>query len=418
MIQVTESTEIAVYRRQTREMNESLLVSAARQHELAELAGSLNSRLQAAVHARDHFLAVLSHELRNPLAALSSGLHLLKTPVKNTSATENTVLMMERQLKQMVRLVDDLLDVSRIATGKLELHKERVQLAAVIRDAEEGSRPAIEGGEHRLIIVSSPDPIVLDADAIRLSQVLLNLLTNAAKFSERGGLIWLTVKREANEVAVSVRDAGIGISPNQLPHIFEVFLQVDRAWQRAQGGLGIGLSLVKQFVELHGGRVEAKSDGLGKGSEFIVYLPLAVDRRHVVEPLKTKSEPSQSPSRRILVVDDNRDASESLAALLELSGHEVRVADGGEAGVAAEAEFRPKIILMDLGMPRVDGFECARRIRAQPWGAEPFIVALTGWGADDDRQRSNEAGFNRHLVKPVAPAVLMKLIAELPNELP
>ena len=274
MIQVTDATETAIFRRQAVAMNEALLVSATRQHELAEAAESLSARLQAAVQARDHFLAVLSHELRNPLAALSNGLQLLKLAGKDPVAAESSRAMMERQLKQMVRLVDDLLDVSRITTGKLELRKERVDLAAVVRDAVEASRPLIDRGGHELTVTLPPDPVLLDADPTRLAQVFVNLLNNAAKYSEPGGHIRLTAEREGSEVVVCVRDTGIGIPADELPHVFEMFMQVDTAWQRAQGGLGIGLSLVKELVELHGGRVEAHSDGPGKGSEFVVRLPV------------------------------------------------------------------------------------------------------------------------------------------------
>ncbi len=416
MIQVTDATETAVYRRQATAMNEALLVSATRQHELAAGEESLRERLQAAVQRRDHFLAVLSHELRNPLAALSGGLELLKLTGREPVAAERSRAMMERQLKQMVRLVDDLLDVSRITTGKLELRKERVDLVAVLREAVEVSRPLIDHGGHELTITLPPGPVPLDADPVRLAQVFLNLLNNAAKYSERGGHIRLAVTRDGNEVVVSIRDTGIGIPAAHLTRVFEPFVQVDTSWQRAQGGLGIGLSLVKEFVGLHGGRVEAYSDGLGKGSEFVVRLPAVVEPT-AAQPPRSSSEKPHGPHRRILVVDDNRDAAESLAMLLGILGHEVRTAHDGEAGVAA-AEFRPDLILMDLGMPTVDGYEAARRIRAEPWGGETFLVALTGWGADDDRRQTRDAGFDRHLVKPVALDALMKLIAELPTASP
>ena len=416
MIQVTDSTETAIYRRHAMAMNEALLVSAARQHELAAAAESLSVRLQTAVRARDHFLAVLSHELRNPLAALSSGLQLLKLAGKDPVAAERSRDMMERQLNQMVRLVDDLLDVSRIATGKLELRRERVDLASVVRDAVEASRPLIDRQGHELTVTPPADPVLLDADPTRLAQVFLNLLNNAAKYSERGGHIRLSAERDGAEVVVRVRDTGIGIPPAHLPHIFEVFVQVDSAWHRAQGGLGIGLSLVKGFVELHGGRVEAHSDGSGKGSEFVVRLPLA----SAAAPGQALEAAGAAPEqrRRILVVDDNTDAAESLAEMLALMGHEARTAHDGEAGVTAVAEFRPELVLMDLGMPGLNGYEAARRIRAEPWGNEPFLVALTGWGADDDRQRTREAGFDRHLVTPIALDVLTRLIAELRSDLP
>jgi PAS domain S-box-containing protein len=416
MIQVTDITETALFRRQAVAMNESLLVSGTRQHELTNAAELLSVQLRSAVQAREHFIAVMSHELRNPLTAMSTGLELLRQGVQKPAAVEKTQEMMRRQMNQMVRLLDDLLDISRIATGKLELRRQRVELASVLRDAVESSRPLIDGGGHELVVSLPPDPILLDADPIRLAQVFLNLLNNAAKYSEPGGCIRLSAWRDGGEAVVSVRDTGIGIPAADLPRLFEAFVQVDAEWQRAQGGLGIGLSLVKEFVGLHGGRVEADSGGPERGSEFIVRLPVAAEAAVELPPAPTAKP--REPHRRILVVDDNRDAAETLTMLLELIGHEARSAYDGEAGVAAAAEFRPELILMDLGMPKVNGYEAARRIRAEPWGAAPFLVALTGWGADEDRQRTADAGFDRHLVKPVDPAALTRLIAEMPTRSP
>jgi CheY-like chemotaxis protein/two-component sensor histidine kinase len=311
----------------------------------------------------------------------------------------------------MVRLVDDLLDVSRITTGKLELHKQRIELASVVRDAVEASRALIDSRGHILTVTLPPHPILLDADPTRLAQVFLNLLNNAAKYSEPCANIGLTARLDGTEVEVSVQDNGIGIPADTLPYIFDAFVQVDTSWQRTQGGFGIGLSLVKEFVELHGGRVEVRSKGLGQGSEFLVRLPLAVGV--AAEPI-APTENRRGPRRRILVVDDNRDAAESLAMMLKILGHEVRTAHDGEAGVAAAAEHRPNLVLMDLGMPKVDGYEAARRIRAQTWGAELFLVALTGWGGENDRRRTQDSGFDRHLVKPVDAEALTRMIAEMP----
>ena len=415
MIQITDATDTALFRRQSVAMNESLLVSATRQHELTELAELLSTKLQAAVRARDHFLAILSHELRNPLAAFSSGLQLLKLTAGDHVVAEHCREMMERQLKQIVRLVDDLLDVSRIRTGKLELHKERVELASVVRDAVEASRALIDGRGHELTVELPPCPVLLYADPTRLAQVFLNLLNNAAKYSELCRTIRLTARVDGSEVEVSIRDHGIGIPADKLPHIFDAFVQVDTSWQRTQGGMGIGLSLVKEFVELHGGRVEVRSEGLGQGSEFLVRLPLAAEA--AAEPIVAAESP-RGPGRRILVVDDNSDAAEALAMMLRIMGHETRTANDGEAAVTAAAEFQPALILMDLGMPKMDGYEAARRIRAQMSKAELFIVALTGWGAEVDRQRTHEAGFHQHLVKPVNLDALTKLLAELPIKSP
>lgn len=411
MIQVTDVTEIAQFRQQSVAMNEALLMSGTRQHKLTEVAESLSARLQAAVRARDHFLAVLSHELRNPLAAFSSGLQLLKLATEDREVAENSKEMMERQLKQMVRLVDDLLDVSRITTGKLELHKERVELGSVVRDAVEASRAFIDSKGHELTVVVPPGPVVLDADPARLAQVFLNLLNNAAKYSEPCQRIRLTARLDGGEVEVSVQDHGIGIPAAKLPHIFEAFMQVDTSWQRTQGGMGIGLSLVKEFVELHGGKVEAHSLGLRQGSEFLVRLPVAAG--DASEPA-TAAENPRGPRRRVLVVDDNRDAAASLAMILQVMGHDVRTANDGEAAVVVAAEYRPRLVLMDLGMPNVDGYEAARRMRAQPWGDELFLVALTGWGATEDRRRTQDGGFDSHLVKPVDMEILRRLIAEMP----
>jgi PAS domain S-box-containing protein len=411
MVQVTDTTEMALFRRQAVAINESLLVSASRQHELTETAESLSARLQIALESRDQFLAVLSHELRNPLTVFSSGLHLLKLSAGDRSMAEKSRRMMERQFKQMVRLVDDLLDVSRIATGKLRLHKERVELATVIRDAVEASGPTIDNRGHRLIVSLPPTQIFLDADPVRIVQVFLNLLDNAAKYSEACREIKLTATLDGNVVEVSVQDQGIGIPNARVPHIFEAFTQVDTSWQRTQGGMGIGLSLVREFVQLHGGRVEIRSMGFGQGSEFLVRLPVATVAAE--EPSVTAEEPL-GPRRRILVVDDNEDAAESLAMSLEVMGHQVLTTYDGETAVAMAAEFRPELILLDLGMPIVDGYEAARRIRAERWGAQLFLVAVSGWGTEDDRRRTQKGGFDRHLAKPVDTIALARLIAELP----
>ncbi|HYH69450.1 MAG TPA: ATP-binding protein [Urbifossiella sp.] len=416
MLQVTDATVAAVGHRRAVEMNEALVVSATRQHELTAAAESLGGQLQAAVRTRDHFLAVLSHELRNPLAAVVNGLQVLKLAGPDEAVAAASRAMMERQLKQMVRLVDDLLDVSRITTGKLELHRQRVDLVAVLRDAVEGSRPLIDRGGHALAFAPPPGPVWLDADPTRLHQVFLNLLNNAAKYSDPGGHVRLDVERAGAEAVVRVRDSGIGIPAARLADVFDVFVQVDTSWQRAQGGLGIGLSLVKEFVGLHGGRVAAHSEGPGRGSEFVVHLPLAA--APAPSPPAAAARPPHGPTRRILVVDDNQDAADSLATLLKLLGHEVRVAYGGEEGVAAAAEFRPGFVLMDVGMPRLNGYQAARRIRAEPWGGEPVLVALTGWGTDDDRRMTRDAGFDHHLIKPADLTALTRLIAEVPPPIP
>jgi PAS domain S-box-containing protein len=416
MIQVTDITATAIFRRQAVAMNEALLLSGTRQHELTEMAEVLAAQLKASLQMRDRFIAIMSHELRNPLTTMGTGLQLLKLAEEDRGTAADARDMMERQWKVMVRLIDDLLDVSRITTGKLELHKERIELATLLRETVESCRAVIDLQGHELTFDVPPEPMLLDADTTRLVQVFRNLLNNAAKYSDRGGRIRLSAVRDGGEVAVSVRDTGIGISAAHLPHVFDVFVQVDTSWQRAQGGLGIGLSLVREFVGLHGGRVEARSAGLGMGSEFIVRLPLAVETATPEPPAPAVKSPG--PQRRILVVDDNRDAAESLAMLLRMMGHELRTAHDGEAGLAAAVAFRPELILMDIGMPRMDGCEAARRIRGEPWGNEPILVALSGWGAEDDLLRTRDTGFDRHLVKPVDLDALTKLIAEIPLAAP
>lgn len=410
MIQITDTTETANFRRQAVEINESLIISAARQHELTEVAETLSAKLQAAIEMRDRFIAVMSHELRNPLTTLRSGLEVLKLAGSDAATVECARDMMARQLKQMVRLVDDLLDVSRITMGKLELRKEKVELSSIMHDAVVACSALIDEQGHRLTVSLPPEPILLDADAVRLTQVFSNLLNNAAKYSERGGEIRLSAVLDRSEIVVSIRDTGIGIPAAKLPNIFEAFVQVDISWERRQGGMGIGLSLVKEFVGLHGGKVEARSEGSGHGSEFIVRLPVATGLADELTPAEEKSQP---PRRRILIVDDNRDAAESLAMVLKFMGHETLTAYDGQAGLAAAAEYSPDFVVMDLGMPNMDGYEACRRIRAKSRGNAPYLVALSGWGSADDQRRTHDAGFDRHMVKPIDVDVLIKMIAEI-----
>ena len=369
--------------------------------------------LKEADRRKDEFLATLAHELRNPLAPINSGLHILKTARGNPQVTETAREIMERQVAQMVRLVDDLLDVARITTGKVELRCEVIDVADAIRDAVETSRPLIES-QGQLLTVTLPDtPVAVHADRTRLAQVFANLLNNSAKFSERGQPISIALARENGHALVRVRDAGAGINPESLPKIFDMFGQADTSGGRARGtGLGIGLSLVKRIAELHGGSVKAFSEGVGHGSEFVVRLPAVDAARAAVEQPASATGPVTA-KRRILVVDDNLDAAESLATLLNIIGHETRMAhDGIEAVEQAEA-FKPDVVFLDIGMPTIDGHETARRIRRQPWGKDMVLVALTGWGQTEDRRRSKEAGFDHHLVKPADPTVVEKLISSL-----
>jgi PAS domain S-box-containing protein len=361
---------------------------------------------------KNEFLATLAHELRNPLAPIRTGLQVLKHSADHGSAAEQTRTMMDRQLGQMVRLVDDLMDVSRITSGKIELRRERVPLQTVVNSAIETSRPLIEQMDHELKVTMPEQPIAVDADLTRLAQVFMNLLNNAAKYSERGSLIELSAARHGSVVEVSVKDTGIGIAADHLPSIFEMFSQVDRSLEKAQGGLGIGLSLVKRLVEMHGGTVDAHSEGPNRGSEFVVRLPI------VVEPLEPEAAMahdglSQRSSLRILIVDDNQDGADLLAMMLESMGNEIRVAYDGEEAVAATVDFGPDVVLLDIGLPKLNGYEACRLIRAQPEGQRMTIIAQTGWGQDEDCQRTREAGFDHHLVKPLDPQVLGKLLADL-----
>jgi CheY-like chemotaxis protein/two-component sensor histidine kinase len=321
---------------------------------------------------------------------------------------------MDRQVQHLVRLVDDLLDVSRVMRGKIELRKERIELATVIARAVETAQPFLEAHDHHFKIHLPAESLMLHADPVRLAQVIANLLTNAAKYTEPNGLIQLSAEREQEQVTVRVRDNGIGIDPSMLPHIFELFVQVDHASTRSQGGLGLGLTLVKSLVEMHGGAVAATSAGLGKGSEFSVRLPLSI----VQAPRQSEEQESKAivlpPSgHRLLVVDDNKDAANSLAVLLRLKGHDVRVTHDGPSALETADKFRPEIIFLDIGMPGMDGYEVARRIRENPELRDVVLTAITGWGQQEDRRRSQEAGFNHHLVKPPEARVLENVLDEL-----
>jgi PAS domain S-box-containing protein len=368
--------------------------------------------LREADRRKDEFLATLAHELRNPLAPIRNALEIMRLAGTSGAAAEQVRTMIQRQLTQMVRLVDDLLDVSRITRGKIELRKERVELAAVVASALETGRPLIEASGHELTVTIPPEPIPLDADLTRLAQAFSNLLQNAAKYTEQGGHVWLTAERHGGEVVVKVRDTGLGIPAEMLPRIFEMFIQVDRSLERSQGGLGVGLTLVKRLVEMHGGSVEARSDGAGMGSEFTVRLPVAVALpSHQPQPPKGEGEKTIAPAkRRILVVDDNKDSADSLSMMLGITGMDVRTAYDGLEAVAAAAAFNPDVVLLDIGLPKLNGYEAARRIREQPWGKDMVLVAVTGWGQEEDRRRSQEAGFNAHMVKPVDPAALQQLL--------
>ena len=373
--------------------------------------------LKEADQRKDDFIALLAHELRNPLAPIRNGLQVMRLAGSDAKTFAGTRDMMDRQLSHMVRLIDDLLDVSRISRDKMELRRSRVLLADIISNAVETARPTIEAAGHELAVQLPPAPICLDADLTRLAQVFSNLLTNSAKYTERGGTIWLDAEQSNGIVTVSVRDSGIGIPAHALPTIFDMFSQVDRSTERETGGLGIGLALVKGLVEMHGGEVTAESGGQGKGSTFTVKLPVLLTPptpREINVPDEAPVRHAQK--RRMLVVDDNRDSAGSMSLMLQILGDDVVTAHDGIEAIEAAERFRPEIILMDVGMPRLNGLDATRRIRAQSWGKDMIIIALTGWGQDSDRAQSKVAGCDGHLVKPVNLSELEKLLADLAED--
>jgi PAS domain S-box-containing protein len=359
---------------------------------------------------KDEFLATLAHELRNPLAPICNALRLLRYP-GGIRAADRLHEMMERQVGHIVRLVDDLLEVSRITQGKVELRKEPVELTAIVRSAVEANKPLIESAGHELAVDLPAEPLMLDADAVRLTQVFANLLNNAAKYTAAGGRIRLAARCIGDHVSVTVRDSGIGIASDMLPRVFNMFAQADHSAVRGQGGLGIGLTLVRNLVEMHGGSIEARSEGPGMGSEFMVRLPLTERVRPAAAPKAEARTDAPLSGQRILVVDDNRDSADSLALLLQFLGAEVDVAHDGAAALAALENRRPAVVLMDIGMPGMDGYQAARQIRRQPRFDDVMLIALTGWGQEEDRRRARDSGFDHHLIKPVDIDALQALLA-------
>lgn len=372
--------------------------------------------LKNADRRKDEFLATLAHELRNPLAPLRNGVQLIKLAERRDPAVARQALsMMERQLAHMVRLIDDLLDVSRISRGKLELQREPMDLSAALQAAVETNRSHVDSSGRRVELQTPDHPLTVKGDHVRLVQVFTNLIHNAVKYSKPGGIVSVeaTAAPDGGLAVVSVKDEGAGIPADMLERVFEMFTQVDRGLERSLGGLGIGLTLVKNIVELHGGRVDARSDGVGFGSEFIVELPLdasAADSRTATEEFGPAGE---SVKRKILVADDNLDAAASLAEILSCMGNEVRTANDGMSALEEAEAFRPDVVLMDIGMPRLNGYDACRRLRQFPWAREISVIAITGWGQDEDRRLSREAGFDVHLVKPVAARAISKVIDEL-----
>ena len=408
-----------------RELNETL------EQRVAERMESLSE----ADRRKNEFLATLAHELRNPLAPVRNAVEILRMKGPDIPELHWARDIIDRQTQAMARLIDDLMDISRINQGKIELKREQIELAKIVQGAVETSRPLIESMGHELTVTLPPGTVIVDADLTRLAQVFLNLLNNAAKYTERGGRIelvasvkWRVASGEPENpsslatrhstldtpfVVVSVTDTGIGIPADKLPTIFEMFSQVEGALSRSQGGLGIGLCLVKRLVEMHGGSVEAKSGGLGQGSEFVVRLPIVVEQTYPRQASDDGDKAQPTSDLRILVVDDNRDAAESLAMLLTAMGNKVQTAHDGEVAVAAAGEFRPHVVLCDIGLPKLNGYEACRRMKEQAREEKMILIAVTGWGQDDDRRKSAAAGFDHHMVKPVDSQALMKLLAGL-----
>ena len=358
---------------------------------------------------KDEFLAMLAHELRGPLTPLRNGLELLTRSDGNPDLLRQVRSSTQRQLGQLVRLVNDLLDVSRITRNKLDLRREPIEIALVVQQAIDQCALHAESTRQRINVALPSQPIYVDADPARLAQVFSNILHNACKYSEPGGSIEVIAALQDEQVVVKFKDTGIGIPSNKLKSIFELFMQVDRTLERSQSGLGIGLSLVKRLVEMHGGSVEAFSKGLGHGSEFVVRLPV-VAQGHGVLTAESTTEPA-GPSRRILIVDDNTDSAASLAMLLQLSNHETYTAHDGLEALKAAERLQPDVVLLDVGLPKLNGYEVCRRIRQQPWAKNIIIVAVTGWGQSEDQQKSKEAGFDAHMVKPADYAALMQLFS-------
>jgi signal transduction histidine kinase/CheY-like chemotaxis protein len=371
-------------------------------------------QLQELHRRKDEFLATLAHELRNPLAPIQNAVQILRTRGPSDPTLQWARDVIDRQVRQTARLVEDLLDLSRITTGKLQLRRARLELSDVVRAALEISRPVLEAAGHELHIDLRAGAVSVNGDLTRLAQSLANLLNNAAKYTERGGRIFLSTERQGSDAVVTVRDTGIGIPGDMLPQVFDMFAQVNRSLNRSQGGLGIGLNLVKRVAELHGGSVTAQSGGPGKGSTFTLRLPVILEATPEPRPTNGDGLSGACPtSLRILVVDDNRDAAASLGMLLRILGNEVRTGHDGVEAVARAEEFRPDVILLDIGLPKMNGYDAARQIRQQSWGKRMSLIATTGWGQESDRHHSKEAGFDHHLVKPLDLTLLSQTLAAL-----
>ncbi len=422
-LEAEKTRELEELNRDLKRANTGLeAANSALQAEIAERA-RIERQLKVADRHKDEFLAMLAHELRNPLAPIRNAVEIMRRKVTADPQLTWAREVIERQTGSLMRLVDDLLDVSRITRGKINLSRESLELGTIVARAVETAQPLFEEKRQQLEVEVPASPVRVQGDLTRLTQVLGNILANAAKYTGAGGRIELSARSAGRSAEIRVRDSGIGIPADQMPKIFDLFTQVQRGNEQAPGGLGIGLALVRRLVELHGGTVAAHSEGPGLGSEFIVRLPCEDSARAPAERAEPPPSPRKSaaghthPSRRVLVVDDNRDALESLAALMELAGHAVRAASDGEIALALAASFRPQVVLLDLGLPKLDGYEVARRIRAESWGKTMMLVALTGWGQAEDRRRTHDSGFDSHLVKPLDLEALSELLARLPADL-
>ncbi len=370
--------------------------------------------LKEADRRKDEFLAMLAHELRNPLAAIRNGLHILLLSKGNGDVAAQVKEMMDKQVNNLTRMVDDLLDVSRITRGKIQLRKEKSELAKVIGHAVESARPLIEARSHKFTVALTTPPVHLEADPTRLEQVLVNLLNNAAKYTKPCGDITLMAEREGDEAVIRVRDNGIGIRPELLPRVFDLFVQSERSLDRSQGGLGIGLTLVKKLVEMHGGSIEAHSEGMYKGSEFVVRLPALPSDGSEPEALSEQNALASS-KLQVLVVEDAEDVAQTLEMLLKFWGHDVRVVHDGPAALVAYHTYQPDVVLLDISLPGMNGYDVARQLRRGQGKKRPLIIAVTGYGQDEDRRQSQEAGFDYHMTKPVEPDKLQTLLASVPS---
>lgn len=370
--------------------------------------------LKEADRHKNEFLAILSHELRTPLAPIRNALQVLNLKSPPDPELQKVLGLIDRQIRQMTRLVDDLLDISRIIRRQLELRKECVGLSEVVYAAVEASQPMLEMSGQEFSFTVPPEPVYLNADLARLAQIISNLLNNAAKYTRADGRICLTAMRQGKDAVISVRDTGIGIPADMQPRIFEMFKQADRSRGQSKSGLGIGLTLAKRLVEMHGGTITVSSKGHGQGSEFVVRLPVADRPPQKPDQADRENEkPVFAASLRILVVDDDRDSTVSLSMLLQIMGHEVRTSHDGPDAIDIAGEYRPDIVLLDIGLPGMSGYEVARKIRQEPWGEPMKLIALTGWGQEEDRRQAQEAGFDYHLVKPVEAPALSKLLASI-----